>query len=58
MQICPVGAETGGYVALVCESYSEPIHGTVEHQLIAIPSPSSDVILVLNAPIPLAERRV
>lgn len=58
MQFCSVDAEIGGCVVLVCESYSVPIHEIVVHRLIAIQSPTSDVTLAPNAPIPSAIRRV
>lgn len=51
-------AETGGCVALVCESCSVPIREIVVHRSIAIPSPTSDVPSVPSAPVPSAKRRV
>lgn len=40
MRFCSTGAETAEYAAQACESCSVPNHGTVERQLIAIPSPT------------------
>lgn len=50
--------ETGECEAQVCGSYSVPNHETVVRQSIAIPTLSSDVLLVPNEPVPSAIRRV
>lgn len=58
MPFCSMDAETGGCEAQACGSCSVPNHGTVERRLIAILSPTSDVILAPNEPAPLVGRRV
>lgn len=58
MLFCSMGAETGECEAQAYGSYSVPNHETVVRQWIAIPSPSLDVILVPNEPVPSARRHV
>lgn len=56
--LCSMDVETGECVVQACGSCSVPNHETVVRQSIAIPTLSSDVILVPNEPALSAIRRV